>query len=119
MQSLRRIVTALLLLLIFICSIAFSLVNTSLVPLSLGWVSLAPQPVSVWVIAAFCLGALIGLVLGAGYFKDIQARRKVRKLQTEIAALEIEVTRLQAASSSRTGMHRETNSKLESRHDQR
>ncbi len=91
MRRLLRIVLWFFLLMIFIVSIAFSLVNNATVPLSFGYFTLAPQPVSVWIIAAFCVGATSGLILGAGFFKDIRARLKVRQLHKEIADLQLKL----------------------------
>jgi uncharacterized membrane protein YciS (DUF1049 family) len=81
MEKLARIILYFFLMLIFIASIAFSLVNKTAVPLNFGLFVLAPQPVSAWVIAAFCLGALFGLVSGAGL---LQSRLKIRRLNKEL-----------------------------------
>jgi len=88
MGKLLRLILWFFLLLIFVSSIAFSLINNTAVPLSFGFLVLSPQPVSVWVIAAFCLGALCGLILGVSLFKS---RLKVRRLNTEFLEREARI----------------------------
>ena len=91
MEKLVRLFLWFFLLLIFIASISFSLVNKTAVPLSFGVLVLPPQPVSVWVVAAFCLGALCGLILGAGLTKS---RLKVRHLNKEIIKRDAQIQRM-------------------------
>ncbi|ALO46282.1 lipopolysaccharide assembly protein LapA domain-containing protein [Pseudohongiella spirulinae] len=86
MQGLKRWLTILLLLLIVLLSAGFSLWNTVPVPLSFGIVSFADRPLAVWVIAAFCLGGLCGLVLGAGVVRDVRLRLRIRRLEKELAS---------------------------------
>jgi putative membrane protein len=93
MGRLSRIILWFFLLLIFIASIAFSMINSTAVPLSFGVIVLSPQPISVWVIAAFCLGALCGLILGASLLKS---RLKVRQLNRELLKRELQIQRLNA-----------------------
>ncbi len=64
MNKLIRLFGWIFLFLVFLASIAFSFFNTELVPLSFGFVVLSPQPLSLWVVSAFALGGLIGLLLG-------------------------------------------------------
>lgn len=64
MNKLIRLFGWIFLILVFLASIAFSFFNTGLVPLSFGFVVLSPQPLALWVVLAFALGGLIGLLLG-------------------------------------------------------
>lgn len=64
MNKLIRLFAWIFLFLVFLASIAFSFFNTELVPLSFGFVVLSPKPLSLWVVLAFALGGLIGLLLG-------------------------------------------------------
>lgn len=78
----------LFLLLVFLASVGFSFFNTAPVSLSLGYTTLSPQPLSVWVIGAFVLGGLCGLLLGAGLFRHLRARLEINRLRKQVAALE-------------------------------
>lgn len=86
MQGLKRWLTMLLLLLIVLLSAGFSLWNTVPVPLSFGIVNFAERPLALWIISAFCLGGLCGLILGAGVVRDVQLRLKIRRLEKELAS---------------------------------
>ena len=46
------------------------------------------MPISVWVIAAFALGGLTGLVLGAGLFRGIRTRLEMQRLIRKLKNLE-------------------------------
>lgn len=88
MNRFVRFFVWLFLLLVFLASVMFSFFNTSPVPLSLGYTTLSPQPLSVWVVGAFVLGGLCGLLLGAGLFRHLRSRLEVRRLNKRVATLE-------------------------------
>lgn len=89
MGKLFRLILWFFLLLIFVISIAFSLVNKTTVPLSFGFIVFSPQPISVWVISAFCLGALCGLILGVGMLGSrLNIRHLKKKLMERDAQIE-------------------------------
>ncbi len=97
MRSFLQIILGFFLLLLFIGSIAFTLANTWPVPLSLGFISFAPQAVSLWVLLAFCLGALTGLVVGSAMFRGIRTGRRLRRLQQKLDQREAELARFTQA----------------------
>jgi uncharacterized integral membrane protein len=84
MRALRRWLLILLLLLVFISSIGFSLWNTMPVPLSFGFHDFDSRPLAFWLIAAFCAGGVLGLILGAGLIHDIKLKRRIRALEKEL-----------------------------------
>lgn len=85
MERLKFWFFVILLLLIILISAGFSLWNTQAVPLSFGIVSLDPKPVSFWVVSSFAAGGLCGLLLGAGFLRDYKLKRRIRKLEKELA----------------------------------
>lgn len=84
MKQFKWWASVILLLLIVLVSIGFSLWNTTSVPLSLGFHTFSERPVAVWIIAAFCVGALLGLVVGSGLINQFRLRRRIRKLEAEL-----------------------------------
>lgn len=84
MQGIKRWLFITLLIIVIILSAGFSLWNTTPVPLSFGFYTFADRPLAVWVIVAFCLGGLCGLVLGAGLIRDVRLRYRIRKLEKEL-----------------------------------
>lgn len=57
------------------------------------------MPLSVWVISAFALGGLIGLVLGAGLFREMRTRAEMSRLIRKVETLERESAAATAARS--------------------
>ncbi|MAY56360.1 MAG: hypothetical protein CMQ46_09770 [Gammaproteobacteria bacterium] len=84
MQGMKRWLLILLLLMVVLSSTAFSLWNTTPVPLSFGFVSFSARPLALWIIAAFCVGGLAGVILGAGLVRDMKLRMRIRRLEKEL-----------------------------------
>lgn len=84
MHNFARFSVWIFLLLVFFASIGFSFLNTTPVPLSLGIWNFAPQPVAVWVVAAFALGGILGLLFGTGLGRLRKARREIRQLRAQL-----------------------------------
>lgn len=97
MNRFVRFLIWLLLLLVFLASVIFSFFNTDPVPLSLGYTTLAPQPLSVWVIGAFVLGGLLGVLLGAGLFRHLRSKLEIRRLHKRVAELEKQLNAVEAS----------------------
>lgn len=93
MERFKSWLFVVLLLLIILISAGFSLWNTQTVPLSFGIVSLDPKPVSFWVVASFATGGICGLLLGAGFIRDYKLKKRIRKLEKELANIRLEQTR--------------------------
>jgi uncharacterized integral membrane protein len=85
MKRLKRWLILLLMLCLILLSAGFALWNTQAVPLSFGLFSFDARPLSVWIIISFSLGAISGLVLGAGVIRHIQLRHRVKLLEQELS----------------------------------
>ena len=83
MHNLSRLVVWIFLLLVFFAGIGFSFLNTTPVPLSLGVWTFSPQPVAIWVVAAFALGGFLGLLFGTGLGRLLNYRRDNRKAHSQ------------------------------------
>lgn len=86
MRQFKWWASVILLLLIVLISAGFSLWNTTPVPLSLGFHTFAERPLAVWLIVAFCLGGLVGLLAGSGLISQFRLRRRIRQLERELEA---------------------------------
>ena len=111
MRRLIQILTGLLLFCILLFSISFSLLNRTPIPLNFGLSSLPAQPVSVWVISAFCLGGILGLLLGSRLLSQLRSRNALRRLrkellssQREIKDLKITLRRMTPLTENETGL---------------
>lgn len=98
MQKLLQFLASLFLILVFLAAIAFSFLNTTEVGLSLGLWVFAPQPLAVWVISAFALGGLLGLLFGTGIASYFKTRRELSQLRKRLRDAEAEVGNLRAIS---------------------
>ncbi len=88
MNKLARIIVWCFIFIIFVASIVFSFSNTQPVALSFGIVTLAPQALAVWIIAAFALGGVLGLLLGAGLVRNLRAKLEIKRLRSQVSKLE-------------------------------
>lgn len=84
MKRLKRWLILILMLCLILLSAGFTLWNTQTIPLSFGLFSFQPRPLSVWIIISFSIGALCGLVLGAGLIRHLQLRHRIRQLEQEL-----------------------------------
>jgi putative membrane protein len=84
MHNLVRLVVWIFLLLVFISSIGFSFLNTTPVPLSFGAWTMSPQPVAFWIVSAFALGGVLGLVFGTGLRRLLNDRREIRRMRAQL-----------------------------------
>lgn len=87
MSSLIRFVFCLILLAIVLLGFVFSNYNPTEVPLWIGF-ELSPQRVGVWLILAFALGGIIGLLLGFGFFRRIKYRVELYQLRAQLKKVE-------------------------------
>ena len=99
MHNLFRLAVWIFLLLVFFASIGFSFLNTTPVPLSLGVWNFSPQPVAIWVVSAFALGGVLGLVFGTGLGRLLKARREIRRLRAQLEGAGRAAADLQSLSS--------------------
>ena len=98
MRTFSKWISGFVLVLVFIAGIIFSYYNTASVSLNFGQFRIGTQPVAVWIIGAFVLGGLIGLLVGIGVFRQLRSRVEVRRLRKELNAARQEVNQVRALS---------------------
>jgi len=98
MHKLAQLLSGIFLVLVFIASITFSYFNTEPVAIAFANWKFPAQPVSVWIIGAFVLGGLLGLVLGLGLFRNLKSRAEIRRLKKQLKQAKQEVEDLRAKS---------------------
>lgn len=86
MHRLKRWILVFFVLIIFVLSVGFSLWNTTPVVLSLGVYEFGVRPLAFWLIVAFCLGGISGMVVGSGLVNDVRLRLRIRSLEKELAS---------------------------------
>ncbi len=98
MRQLTQLLSGFFLLLVFAASVTFTYYNSTPVTIGIGSWQLQPQPVSVWIIAAFVSGGLLGLLLGLGLFRNLKSRAEIRRLTKALKDAEEEVSNLRSLS---------------------
>ena len=98
MHKIGRLLSGFFLILVFIASVTFSYFNNTAIVISYGSYQFPAQPVSVWIIGAFVLGGVLGLLLGLRLFAHLKTRVELRRLQKELKAAREEVGRLRSLS---------------------
>lgn len=93
MSAFIRFIIFLFFIAIILLAFYFSNANTTVVPLWLG-IDLAPQRIGVWVVIAFSLGGLMGLLLGFGLFKRIKYRVQLKQLKSKLKKAEEQLSDL-------------------------
>jgi uncharacterized integral membrane protein len=84
MRSIGRLLTAFVLVSVFVASIAFIYLNPTPIIVSLGVFDFVELPVSFWIIGAFVLGGLLGLIFSFGWVRNIALRSKIVRLTNEL-----------------------------------
>ncbi|MDG2420844.1 MAG: LapA family protein [Gammaproteobacteria bacterium] len=87
MRSIRRLLTALILVSVFVTSIAFIYLNPTPVIITIGVFDFVELPVSFWIIGAFVLGGLLGLIFSFGWIRNIALQSKVVRLTNELKSI--------------------------------
>jgi|SRR5690606_23946337 len=92
MRWVRRVLIVLLLLLVLVFGLLFALQNAQAVPLDLLALQLRERPLAVWLLAAFAVGGIAGLLAGSGALLRLQAnryrlRRRLEQCERELAEL--------------------------------
>ena len=92
MRWVQRLLIAILLLLVLVFGLLFSLQNAQSVPLDLLALQLRERPLAVWLLAAFALGGLAGLLAGSVALIKLQAnryrlRRRLENCERELSEL--------------------------------
>lgn len=92
MRWLRRLVVIIVLLSVLGFGLLFCLQNTDAVPLDLLVAQLTARPLAVWVLGAFILGGVLGVVVGSAALVRLQAsrfrlRRRLENCERELSEL--------------------------------
>ena len=90
MTKLVRIIAWCFMFFVFVASIVFSYANPEPIALSFGFTTLDPQPLAVWVIVAFALGGLCGVLPGVGLVRNLRLRLEIRRPRTQLTRVEQE-----------------------------
>jgi uncharacterized integral membrane protein len=85
MKQLRNLLTVLVVLAMLAISILFALQNTDAVPLDLLVYTFAPQSLALWVLGAFALGGVIGMIVSSVILMRTRAALSACKRQLERA----------------------------------
>ena len=84
MRSIGRLLTALVLVSVFVTSIAFIYLNPTPIIITIGVFDFVELPVSLWIIGAFALGGLLGLIFSFGWIRNIALQSKIVRLTNEL-----------------------------------
>ena len=98
MRSIVSLFYALVLLLVFIVTVAFTQLNSTPIAISIGFAEFSARPAAFWVVGAFVLGGLLGLLSGIRLVRNIKLQMKIRRLSKKLRYAEKELNRLRLAS---------------------
>lgn len=90
MKGISRFLMVLLFLVALFAGLVLSSPNQTPIPLSLG-AEFGAKLVSLWVIASFISGSLVGLILGLGLWRNMTSPRNIKKLQQKLVLTRIEL----------------------------
>ena len=95
MKLARKLLTVLIVVVTLIAGVLFALQNTALVPLDLLVYTFGPQSIALWILVAFVLGGLLGLIASAAILVRTQVtlgscRRQLDRTLTELSKLRSE-----------------------------
>ena len=99
MRKISSLLLGLFLILVFTASVTFTYFNSDPISISVGAWQSPSQPISVWIIGAFVLGGLIGLLFGLEIFKNLKLRAENRYLNRQLDKVKKQVLQLRGKSS--------------------
>lgn len=97
MKPLRKLLTVLIILATLVVGVLFALQNTIQVPLDLLVYSFGAQSLALWILLAFVLGGVLGMIISSIILVRTRASlksatRKLEKNRVEISSLQTEVS---------------------------
>lgn len=97
MKPLRKLLTVLIILATLVVGVLFALQNTIQVPLDLLVYTFGAQSLALWVLLAFVLGGVLGMIISSIILVRTRASlksatRKLEKNRVEISSLQTEVS---------------------------
>ena len=95
MKLLRKLLTALIVLVTLVVGVLFALQNTTPVPLDLLVYTFGPQSIALWILVAFVLGGLLGMIASGAILVRMRAslgscRRQLDRTLAELNKLRSE-----------------------------
>jgi len=92
MKLLRNLLTVLIVLATLVAGVLFALQNKIPVPLDLLFYTFAPQSIALWILVAFALGGLLGMIVSAAILVRTRAslgscRRQLDRTVAELGTL--------------------------------
>lgn len=94
MRLLRKLLTLLVVLATIAVGVLFALQNTALVPLDLLVYSFEAKSLALWVLAAFAIGGVVGMLTATGIVLRLRTSLRTARRQTERAGAELEKLRV-------------------------
>lgn len=94
MRWIWRLLVILLLLGVLVLGLLFAIQNTTEVPVDLLVLQTVPRPLATWLIVAFVLGGVFGLLAGSAALLRLQARQM--QLRRQLGNCEKELAQLKA-----------------------
>ena len=94
MRTLKRLLAGFFVVCVFVAAVVFAWYNNTPVIIGIGDWRLPPQAVSIWIMGAFIVGGLLGLLLGLRLFHGLRRNSRERRLIRQLAAARQEAERL-------------------------
>ena len=94
MRKLSNLLSRFVLLSVFVAAITFTYFNTDSVTITFGTIVFEPLPVSAWIIGAFVLGSVLGLLLGLNFLSQLKTRAQLKRMSKDLENARREVKQL-------------------------
>ena len=96
MRTLKRLLAGIFVICVFVAAVVFAWYNHTPVSIGIGDWRLPPRAISIWIMGAFVVGGLLGLLLGLRLFQGLRRSGRERSLTRQLAAARRETERLRA-----------------------
>ena len=94
MRNLSNLLSRFVLLSVVVAAITFTYFNTDSVTITFGTIVFEPLPVSAWIIGAFVLGSVLGLLLGLNFLSQLKIRAQLKRMSKDLENARREVKQL-------------------------
>lgn len=100
MNLLRRLLTILIVLATIVVGVLFALQNTTLVPLDLLVYTFDPKSLALWILAAFAIGGVVGMLTASGIILRLRTSSRMANKRTAKVMSELDTLRASGTPSS-------------------
>ena len=100
MNLLRRLLIILIVLATIVVGVLFALQNTALVPLDLLVYTFDPKSLALWVLAAFAVGGVLGMLTASGIILRLRTSARMANKRTAKVMSELDTLRASGTPSS-------------------